>query len=121
MPAHIMRNTRENNMNNIGYTLGRACKKCLDLAMPLTKAVAHHGSRFITEFTAGIAVDNRPLPVVEQVNDNTQSESNEETTNYHQPELDGLEGATPEQPIRSSIDSEIKAELNKEQVAPVNT
>jgi len=90
-------------MNHIGYTFGRACKKCLDLAMPLTKAVAHHGSRFITEFTAGIAVDNRPLPVVEQVNDNTQSESNEvDTTEYTQPELDGLEDATPEQPIRSS-------------------
>ena len=71
--------------------------------MPLTKAVAHHGSRFVTEFTAGIAVDNRPLPVVEQVNDNTQSESNEvDTTEYTQPELDGLEEATPEQPIRSS-------------------
>jgi len=90
-------------MNHIGYTFGRACKKCLDLAMPLTKAVAHHGGRFITEFTAGIAVDNRPLPVVEQVNDNTQSESNEvDTTEYTQPELDGLEEATPEQPIRSS-------------------
>lgn len=90
-------------MNHIGYTFGRACKKCLDLAMPLTKAVAHHGSRFVTEFTAGIAVDNRPLPVVEQVNDNTQSESNEvDTTKYTQPELDGLEEATPEQPIRSS-------------------
>tara|TARA_Y100001937_G_C7054276_1_gene300645 strand:- start:85 stop:360 length:276 start_codon:yes stop_codon:yes gene_type:complete len=90
-------------MNHIGYTFGRACKKCLDLAMPLTKAVAHHGSRFVTEFTAGIAVDNRPLPVVEQVNDNTQSESNEvDTTEYTQPELDGLEEATPEQPIRSS-------------------
>tara|TARA_Y100000592_G_scaffold347_1_gene538 strand:- start:1873 stop:2148 length:276 start_codon:yes stop_codon:yes gene_type:complete len=90
-------------MNHIGYTFGRACKKCLDLAMPLTKAVAHHGSRFVTEFTAGIAVDNRPLPVVEQVNDNTQSESNEvDTTEYTQPELDGLEDATPEQPIRSS-------------------
>jgi len=112
-------------MNHIGYTFGRACKKCLDLAMPLTKAVAHHGSRFVTEFTAGIAVDNRPLPVVEQVEDNTQSESNEE--NYHQPkepvqqEFDFEQKATPEQPIRTSIDSEIEAEINKEQVAPVNT
>ena len=58
-------------MNNIGYTLGRACKKCLDIAMPLTKAVAHHGSRFVTEFTAGIAVDTRPLPVVQTVEETT--------------------------------------------------
>ena len=87
----------------IGYNIGRAVRTSSKLVLPVTKWVAQQGTSFASEFIKGMA--QQPTLVTQQDENYHQdsSEIDKQLQEAIQPELNGLEEATPEQPIRSSV------------------
>tara|TARA_R100001509_G_scaffold163465_2_gene138056 strand:- start:451 stop:720 length:270 start_codon:yes stop_codon:yes gene_type:complete len=86
----------------IGYNIGRAVRTGSKLVLPVTKWVAQQSTSFASEFVKGMA--EQPTLITQQDENYHQNSSDidNQIQEAIQPELNGLEDATPEQPIRSS-------------------